>query len=309
MSKISATVITFNGEIHIEDCLQSLRWADEIIVVDSLSTDGTIDLARKYTDKIIQSTGATFSDHRNFAMEQASYEWIFQLDVDERVPDILAREIVSVINKPGAADGYYIPRRTFWLGKWIKHGGWHPDYALRLFRKGKAHSEGVHHERIIIDGKEDRLSNSIDHYSYLSVQQHVERMMLRSVSMEVREAVSNGVQIYSIFPWHPFASFVKSFLKGPKTGLALRLLYKDMIKNRVEIAWLIPLMPLVRFSYMYFLRLGFLDGVPGFWVATLSAFYEAVRYAKLWEHYYRQTRTDRKGLDPREVWDQASIKV
>ena len=119
MSKISATVITYNGERDIEGCLQSLGWVDEIIIVDSFSTDRTVELARKYTDRIYQSPGSSFSIHRNFAAEKATSEWIFHLDVDERVTESLALEIQEVVNSEFCNDGYYIPRRTFWLGKWI----------------------------------------------------------------------------------------------------------------------------------------------------------------------------------------------
>jgi hypothetical protein len=141
------------------------------------------------------------------------------------------------------------------------------------------------------------------------VQQHVERMVMRSAPLEVKEAVENDVHIYLIFPWRPFLEFLVQFLKGPKTGLAFRLLYKGVIKNRVEVGWLIPFMPLVRFFYMYVIRLGFLDGVPGFWIAVLSGFYEAVRYAKLWEHFYKKNQQDAVGIDYRDVWDQSSIKI
>jgi hypothetical protein len=214
-----------------------------------------------------------------------------------------------VIDTPAAADSYYIPRRTFWVGTWIKHGGWYPDYSLRLFRRGQVRCEGIiHHSRVAI-GSTGQLRNALLHYSYRSVQAHVERMILRSAPLEVKQAILNQVRIYPLFPWAPFREFARRYARGPKTSLALRLLYKELIQNRVEVAWLIPFMPLLRFGYRYVFMLGFLDGVPGFWVAVLSAFYEAVRYAKLWEHFYRQKNPDRAGLDPRDVWEQSSLRV
>lgn len=309
MSKLSAIVIVHNGEHDIADCLRSLAWVDEIIIVDDESTDRTVAIAAQYTNKIFHSCGKGFADNQNFAADQTTGDWILHLDADERVIPELEAEIKEVIASPEAADGYYIPRRTFWLGRWIKHGGWYPDYALRLFRKSKARCVGIIHEHVVVSGSEGRLENPMLHYSYPSVQAHVERMVLRYAVLETREAVAQNVRIYALFPVKPFMIFISRFLHGPKTGLAFRMLYKELIKNRIEIAWLIPFMPLFRFLYCYVFQFGFLDGIPGFWIASLSGCYEAVRYAKLWEHFYRQRLTDFVGVDRREVWDQSSLKV
>ena len=152
------------------------------------------------------------------------------------------------------------------------------------------------------------LRQPLRHYSYRSVQQHLERMVLRSASLEAREAIERGIRIYKLFPFRPLGALLRRWWDGPRTAHGLREAYKDVIKNRAEIAWLIPFMPLIRFVYMYVLRLGFLDGVPGFWVATLSAFYEAVRLAKIWEFFHTRGAA-LAGVDPRPVWSQSSKRV
>jgi len=289
MTKLSVIVITFNEEKDIGECLKSIRWADEIIVIDSFSSDKTVEIAKKFTDKVIQRKWPGFSEQKNFAAELASNKWILQLDADERVTETLKEEILKVINDSESLNGYYIARRNYWLGKWIRHGGWYPDYALRLFRKGKGKWQGLTHEKFIVDGKIGILKNDLIHDNLKSVNEHLQKQLI-STMQEVREAANNNLRIYWLFPFRVFFGFLFDFLKGPKTWLSFRILYKEKIKNKVDVVWLIPFYPIVKFLYMYIIRLGFLDGWHGFWVATLSGIYEAIRYAKIWEYQYLKSK-------------------
>jgi len=290
MTKISVTVITFNEEKDIDKCLRSIQWVDEIIVVDSFSSDKTVEIAKKYTDKVIQRKWSGFSDQKNFAAEIALGEWILQFDADERATDMLKEEILGVINDSESLDGYYIARKNYWLGKWIKHGGWYPDYAIRLHKKGAGYWEGYSHERFVMNAKAVKtgtLKNALIHDNLKSIHEHVQKQIFSSL-YEMREIVENNFKIYWIFPFRITGIFLWRFMKGPKNWLSVRLLYKELIKNKVEVVWLIPFYPLIRFFYMYFLRLGFLDGVAGFWIATLSSTNEALRYAKIWEYLHNK---------------------
>ncbi len=152
--KISAIVITLNEEQNIRAALESLRWADEIIVVDSESVDRTVEIARGFTDRVFVRAWPGYSAQKNFAAEQASYDWVFSLDADERVSDELMRELEQIKQsaEPQAA-GFEMPRLTSYLGRWIKHSGWYPDYKLRLYNRKRSRWLGDFvHESIEVDG-------------------------------------------------------------------------------------------------------------------------------------------------------------
>src|ERR1041385_2556893 len=144
--KISATIITLNEESHIKAACESVAWADEIVVVDSESTDATREIAEACGARVITNPWPGFGAQKQFAVEQALHEWIFSLDADERVSDELRKSIDSLQQQPEAqlADGYEIARRTYYQGRWIRGGGWYPDRQLRLFRKSKGHWKQRH---------------------------------------------------------------------------------------------------------------------------------------------------------------------
>ncbi|HET9703387.1 MAG TPA: glycosyltransferase family 2 protein, partial [Vicinamibacterales bacterium] len=163
---VTATVITFNEAANIRAALESLSWADEIIVVDSQSTDGTPDLARQFTQKVIVRPWPGYSAQKNFAAGEATHDWIFSLDADERVTPDLAREIAGVLGAPRAA-GYRVPRVTFHLGRWIRSTDWYPDYQLRLYDRRRARWAGQHvHESVQADGPVSDLRGELLHYAY-----------------------------------------------------------------------------------------------------------------------------------------------
>lgn len=280
---LSVTVITFNEERDIEVCLRSVAWADEIVVVDSLSADQTRQIAERCGARVIERPFPGMSDQRNFAAQQARSDWVLQIDADERVPSELAEEIRRVIGDPGAADLYHVARRNLWLGRWIRHGGWYPDYAPRLYRRGRGHWEGDSHEAFVGTGTSAMLRNDLIHDNLHSVQEHLARQLI-SANWEIRDAARKNVRFCWFVPADTLASIARRVVKGPWNAVMLRSIYRDFLKNRVEIIWLIPFLPGLRFLYMYVIRLGFLDGVAGFWVAALSAVFTTMRYAKLWEY-------------------------
>lgn len=243
--RISATVITLNEEHNIADALKSLRWADEIIVVDSESTDRTIEIARQFTDRVFVRQWPGFSSQKNFAAEQALNQWIFNLDADERVSDELVREIEALKNGPEPdAAGYEMPRLTFYLGRWIRHSGWYPDHKLRLYRRDAGGFRGEYvHESVEVRGKVARLKGDILHYTIRNSSEHHLRLD-RYTTLAAEDRIR----------------------AGKTTTLAALLLS-----------------PVLAFVRSYFLRLGFLDGIQGLAIAWFAAHYVFLKKLKVWE--------------------------
>jgi glycosyltransferase involved in cell wall biosynthesis len=241
---LTVTVITRNESAHLPAALDSVRWADEIIVVDSESTDETTGIARQYTDRVIVRPWPGYVAQKNFAAEQASHDWILSLDADERVPPALAAEIRQVLTGEPSAAGYRIPRVTFHLGRWIRSTDWYPDYQLRLYDRRRARWTGRHvHESVQADGVVERLRAELQHYAYRDVADHWRRM-------------------------------------DRYTTLAARQMYEDGRRA----GWFdVVVHPRLAFFRNYVLRGGFRDGMPGLIVSAMNAYYVGLKFAKLWE--------------------------
>lgn len=253
--KITATVITLNEEHNIADALDSLAWADEIIVVDSESSDRTVEIARGFTDRVFVRPWPGYSAQKNFAAQLAVNDWIFSLDADERVSTELAREIqqLKAVAEPDSA-GFEVSRLTFYLGRWIKHSGWRPDRKPRLYHRNRARWRGDYvHETLEVEGKVDTLSGDILHYTVRDASEHHLRMD-RYTTLAAEQAYSQGGR-----------------------ASMLSLLFS----------------PPVVFLRSYVLKLGFLDGVPGLAIARFAAHYEFLKNLKLWE--IRAKRISAKG--------------
>ena len=242
---VSAIVVCYNEEQRIEACLESLRWCDEIVVVDSFSTDRTPEICRRYTERFLQRQWAGYRDQKAFAHSQATKDWVLLVDSDERVTPALRQEILDALVHDNAAyAGYSLPRLVRYLHRWWWRGGWYPDYDVRLFRRERATWGGNDpHENILVDGKVRRLKHHLEHYSYRNIDDHIERIN-RFTSISSRE------------------------LK--KAGGHWRL--SDAL-----------LRPPVRFFRSYIIKRGFLEGFAGFYVAVTAAVYVFLKYAKLWE--------------------------
>ena len=257
METLSAVIITYNEETNIVACLESVSWADEIVVVDSGSTDRTVELCKKYTDQVFYRPWPGYAVQKNRAFDLASGDWILSLDADERVTPELAVEIKNILEHPEAEiAGYYLPRRVFYRGKWLRHGGFYPEKRLRLFRRGRGRcgNQAVH-ESIHVEGKVSALTHPVEHHSYHSVSDYLDRME-RYSSLSAEEYLRQGRRI------------------GP-------------LRMSVYAGF--------NFFKMFFLQRGFLDGYEGFLMACLYSVYTFVKYAKLMELSRQDEIADKDG--------------
>jgi glycosyltransferase involved in cell wall biosynthesis len=282
--RVTAIVIAFNEEHDLGECLASLAWCDEIVFVDSGSTDRTREIAERHGARIFVRPFAGFSDQKNFAAAQARYDWLLSLDADERVSDDLREEILHALSSASAVAGFYIPRLNLWLGLPIRHGGWWPDHTLRLYRRSGACWVGHAHEAVVVEGPTGVLRHPIVHKSLDDVHDHLRKGLCASV-LELKEAKRRDLRLCWFPPLGLYFSWLREFLSGPRTMLRARMLYKERLKNKVDLAWLLPFHPFLRFFYMYVVRAGFRDGAAGFWLAYVSAVVEAMKMLRIWEHF------------------------
>ncbi len=240
---VTACVVTFNEEKNIRRCLESVAWCREIIVVDSFSTDRTVEIAREFTDRVIQREWPGFRAQKEFARQQGTCEWSLMLDADEEISPELREEIFTVLEHP-AADGFSMPRMVFYLGRWIRHGDWYPDRKLRLYRKEAGEIVGIDpHDYVDVKGPVKKLQAPIFHYTYDDIAHHLNTIN-RFSSITARE----------------------KFERGKKASLA-DLLFRP--------AW--------KFFRGYIIKRGFLDGRAGLSIALLTSFEVWVKYLKLRE--------------------------
>jgi glycosyltransferase involved in cell wall biosynthesis len=239
-------MITFNNDSTVEKALKSVKtWADEIIVVDSFSTDSTPEIVKEYTDNFEQKKWPGFRDQYNYCVEKAKNDWVVFIDADEVIPPELAAEMLArPESDKGKYDGYIAHRRTFYLGRWIQHGGWVPDYEIRLFRKGMGRFEGGLHANVKIKGMVGELKSSFyEHYNYRDITDQIVTIN-RYSETEATDKLAEG--------------------------------------RRFRIVDLL-LRPPFRFIKEYVFKKGFLDGMPGLVIAVSTMYYVFVKYAKLWE--------------------------
>ena len=225
--RLSVTIIALNQEANLGPCLESVAFADEIVVLDTGSSDKTVEKARSFTEKVFSAPWEGFARTKNAALDKAQGDWIFSLDTDERVSAALAAEIQAVLRADGPLDGYRVPRKNYFGGRWIRHLGWYPDYTLRLFRreKGRFRDREVH-EEVVVEGTVGHLQSPLDHYSYESMAQYAARQE-RYARLAARELAGAGRRPYPAeLVWRPVLTFLKlyflrrGFLEG---SLGLRL--------------------------------------------------------------------------------------
>ena len=219
MEKISVIIITGNEEQNIVDCLESVKWADEIIVVDSESNDSTVDLAKKFTDKVFIRKWEGFVKQKSYALSLASNTWVLSLDADERVSDQLREEIINL--QPRDYAGFMIRRKNHFLGKNITTCGWEKDYQLRLFMKSKTKlNDRLVHEGFIVEGKVSRLQGQMIHYTYTSIENTLSKINHYS-TLQAEEYYGKKKTGGIGFILHPLGAFLRFFisLKGYKDGI------------------------------------------------------------------------------------------
>lgn len=242
--KLSVVIITLNEEDRLEDALKSCRnIADEIVVVDSFSTDRTVPIAVKYGARVFKREFTDYGSQKNYAMDQAVHPWILNLDADERVSETLEKTILELKQKDDAEiveDGFLIKRKTAYLGRWITHSGWYPDRKLRVFRKDKSRWHGRIHEGLQLEGKTGKLAGDILHYTYRDISDHISRLN-RYSRMQAEDIAAKGK----------------------------KLLYLRAI-----------VLPPITFLRFYLWKMGLLDGLPGFVIALVSSWATAMKYLK-----------------------------
>ena len=245
--KISATIITLNEESNIKAACESVAWADEIVVVDSGSTDATRAIAEACGARVIANAWPGFGAQKQFAVEQTKHEWVFSLDADERVSDELRKSIESLHVKTELADGYQIARRTYYQGRWIRGGGWYPDRQLRLFKKSKGRWKQRHvHESVTMDpgARVERLPGDLLHYTLQNAAHHHRMIGERYAPLAARQMFEEGrrTSVLGVASAGPAAFFRSLILKG-----------------------------------------GLRDGFAGFTIASFAAHHAFLKHLMLWE--------------------------
>ncbi|MBW7908525.1 MAG: glycosyltransferase family 2 protein [Kiritimatiellae bacterium] len=258
--RISACVIVFNEEKKIRRCLESLTWCDEIVVLDSYSTDNTVEICREYTDRIFLHVWLGYVGQRNKVRTLARYNWILNIDSDEEISPGLRDEILAEFDSGTPQHlGYEFPRQVYYLGKWIHHGEWYPDAKLRLFHKDFGRSEGEEpHDKVVVNGPIKRLKNPLWHYTYDDLRDHLDTLD-RFSTISARQ----------------------KFVQDPRARPM------DLLTR-----------PPLRFLKGYILKHGFLDGWHGLIIAITSSFGVFMKYAKLWELALRKKQAFRQFPDP-----------
>lgn len=244
MPPLSVTIITLNEAEHIGAAIDSVRWADEIIVVDAGSTDKTADIARGKGVRFETRPWQGYADQKNFAASLASHDWILSLDADERVPAALATEIASKLAASPDGHGYRIPRVTFHLGRWIRTTDFYPDYQTRLYDRRHARWQGrLVHESVQVDGRRGQLRNEIEHYSFRDLSDQLDRINHYS-TLSARQMHEAGARSSA---WHMMVHPPAAFLRN------------------------------------YLLRRGFMDGTVGLTISLVNSYGVFLKFAKLWE--------------------------
>ena len=248
VSNISAFVVCQNEEKQIERCLDSIAWCSEIIIVDSGSVDNTVEICKRYTDKIFHRPWTGYVDQKRFALEKCSQEWILNIDADEVISPELKIEIQELLKNDSVKklpfNGFQLSRVVFYLNKWWRQGGWYPEYRLRLCRRAVTTWGGDDpHEKALVDGQTANLKGELYHYTYDNLQDQVNRLNRYSTS-----------------------AARSLFIKGTTT-------------SRIEIL----IRPVFRFIKFYILKQGFRDGFLGLAIALLESYYVFLKYLKLWE--------------------------
>jgi len=242
--KLSVTVITKNEAADIGAALESVAWADELIVVDSGSSDGTPAIARRHNARVVEREWPGYIAQKNYAASMATYDWILSLDADERVTPELAREIQQTIGARSPHAAYRVPRVTWYLGRWIRTTDWYPDYQTRLYDRRVAEWTGKYvHEAVTVRGPVGQLRGELEHFAYRDTADHLETID-RYTTYAARQMHEDGRQAGLLqIAGHPPLAFLRNYLAHG----------------------------------------GIRDGVPGFIISALNAYYVFLKFAKLWE--------------------------
>jgi glycosyltransferase involved in cell wall biosynthesis len=253
MQKLSVVIITFNEERNIERCLRSVLWADEVIVVDAMSSDRTVEICSRFNVEASIRAWTGFAPQKQYAVSLSSHPWVLIVDADEEVTDELKNEIRKTLSSQTEYDGYNIARKSFFLGQWMRHGGWYPGYQLRLFKKAKASiSQRPVHEGVELNGKASKLLSPFNHFTYYSLSQYLTKL---------------------------------------NDYTSLDVMNKLNRTRRRRVRWYnLMINPIAVFFRMFIVLSGFRDGFRGFLLAFYSSLYKLLLFAKVWEYQTAQER-------------------
>lgn len=245
--QISVVISAYNEEKKLKDCLESVLWADEIIVIDNESFDNTQEIAKKYTEHVYsQKNNVMLNINKNYGFTKASGAWILCLDADERITFELQQEIKEIVEKGSSIDGYWIPRKNIIFDKWIQHTGWYPDFQLRLFKNGKGKFPQMHvHEMIDVKGELGHLKQPMIHHNFDSIAQFLNKHLTIYAPNEAKELLRKG--------------YVFNYLD------AIRFPTKEFLSR-------------------FFAREGYKDGFHGLMLSLFMALYHLIIFSFLWEH-------------------------
>ena len=249
---LSVVIITKDEAGNIAGALESVAWIDDVVVVDSGSTDDTVAIARGYTERVSSKEWEGYGAQKNYATELAAHDWVLSLDADERVSTELAQEIEGVMRGGPPVHGYRIPRTTHYLGRWIRSTDWYPDHQLRLYdRRVSRWNTRFVHESVRVEGRVGRLRGEILHHAYSGLSHHLSTID-RYTTLSVRQMVAEHKQASWLhLIGHPMLAFLRNYL------------------------W----------------RRGFRDGVPGLTISLMNSYYVFLKFAKLWEYQQRVRST------------------
>ncbi|MCI0559360.1 MAG: glycosyltransferase family 2 protein [Nitrososphaera sp.] len=267
---ISILILTLNEEVNLPECLNTVRWSDDIVVLDSLSTDGTVAIAEATGARVVQRKFDNWSSHQNWALENISFrhEWVFYIDADERMTEELKEELLREAKKDGNKNvAYFCGRRNFFMGKWIKHA-MPPSYIMRFFRPRWVRFERLVNPTPVIDGPHGYLKNYLDHYNF---------------SKGITEWISKHNR-YSLLEAEEGTKIAQGF--DMRSLLATDSFHRR--KSLKNLSFRLPLRPWLKFTYLYLIKRGFLDGTPGLTYCTLSSIYEYFIVLKTRELQWRK---------------------
>lgn len=261
MNLLSVIIVTQNEEKNIRDCLESIIWADEIIVVDGGSQDNTLEICKEYKCRVFKNPWPGYAEQKQYALDRAIHPWVLSIDSDERVTTALAKEIRDILASGSIEfDGFKIPRLSYFLGKKIFHSGWYPGYQLRLFKRDKTRlSDSRVHEGFLVDGKTGFLKSDLMHFTHGSVEESLTRMNRYSSleSLDRYEKRRTGVIHWYHFFVHPFSAFMRQ----------------------------------------YIVKKGFRDGIHGLILAMITSVVKFAMYVKIWELQHNEKNTKPQQAD------------
>lgn len=243
----SAVVLTKNAEDKVRNCLESIKWADEIVVIDGFSADATVSICKEYGARIIQRRFESFDKERNAGIENAAGDWVLQLDADDVVTEGMRKAVEKIsVSEESRYSAYKFRRQNFFLGKPMRHGGWY-HYSAHFFKKGKAYYRGIVHETLIVDGEMGILEEIVEHYPFNSISEFVNRQN-RYTGLQAKRMLDE---------------------LGPSDEQSIR---KNLLKKTLKSFW-----------KLYIKKKGFLEGFHGFIFAVLYTWVEFSKWAKYWE--------------------------